>query len=173
MNLTARQIQIVKTLYSRNRPLADGTDDQRRQLVMLIAQQVAFEYGSTWGTKRADPGRPLSKDAIAHTPLGGTLLAWDLFNGATRVPFDNPSSIDISSQVFVTVTPVDHLKDTTVPVPPPVEPVVDYQTQIDGLGKAVEALALQLFAMETRFANPILTERAGVGFLAHSHKVNL
>jgi hypothetical protein len=177
MNLTARQLQIVKTLYARNRSLADGTDDQRRQLVMLIAQQIAFEFGLSWGTKRADPGRPLSKDAIAYSVVysgTGTLLAWDLFNGATRVPFDNPSSIDITGQMFVPVQPVNHLGDVTVPdvppvVPPTPPPAIDFQSQIDGLVRVVGALAIQVNDLQTRLANPIRTTTD----FYHSHYVKI
>ena len=40
-------------------------DEERRAVTQRIAEQARFELGPNWGTKRADPGRPLSTDVIA------------------------------------------------------------------------------------------------------------
>ena len=128
MFLPPRVQQIVRALHERHRALSAGTDDQRRQLARMIAEQARFELGPTWGSKRADAGRPPSKDAVAQRQPDGKLLGWDLFNGATREPHANPSSIDISGQVFIDVSPgVDHLGAVfadlpSEPPPPPPPP---------------------------------------------------
>jgi hypothetical protein len=136
---------------------------------MLIAQQIAFEFGLSWGTKRADPGRPLSKDAIALKQFDGTILAWDLFNGTTRVPFDNPSSIDISGQTFVPVQPVNHLSDVTVPDVPPVTPPVQPDSNIQLLLAAMEVLVTRVEQLEKRLNVPIRTTTD----FYHSHYVKI
>ncbi len=186
MYLPARVIQIVQALYSRNTTLAQGTDDQRRQLVMLFAQQVRFELGPSWGTKRADPGRPLSKDAIAQKQPDGTLLAWDLIDGASRKPFPNPGSIDISKQVFVAVEPFDYLGVGVPIVPPPPPPPVEskgLQDQINSLQQALATVALEVSNLAFRLdvavkALELLTARVNAPIrttnsLYHSHEVKL
>ena len=124
MFLPARVQQIVRALHDRHRALSEGTDDQRRQLARMIAEQARFELGPTWGGKRADAGRPPSKDAVAQRQPDGKLFGWDLFNGATGAPHANPNSIDISKQVFIDVSPgVDHLGGAVEPPSkPPSEP---------------------------------------------------
>lgn len=107
--LPPRAVAIVRLLYDRHPALSTGTEDQRRALAKLIAEQVRFEFGSAWGWKRADPGRPPSKDAIAQQQPDGRLWAWDLFLGTTGAPHPTPIWIDITGQVFIPVDPVDHL----------------------------------------------------------------
>jgi len=115
MLLPDRVKDIVRTLYYRH-PAPRNDDDKRRALPLMIAQQVRFELGPTWGTKRADPGRPLAKDSIAQHQPDGKLVGWDLFNGSTGLPHPNPGSIDISDQVFVDVSPgLDHLGGASPP----------------------------------------------------------
>ncbi len=183
MYLPARVIQIVQALYSRNTVLARGTDDQRRQLVMLIAQQVRFELGPSWGTKRADPGRPLSKDAIAQKQPDGTLLAWDLIGGASRKPFPNPGSIDISKQVFVAVEPFDYLGVGVVVPPPPPPSETSLQDQINKIAESLVITSLGVNNLAFRLdvavkALELLTARVNAPIrttnsLYHSHEVKL
>ena len=109
MRLPDRVQDITVELYNRHLALAHGDDDQRRQLARMIAEQARYELGPSWGHKRADPGRPPSKDAIAQQQPDGKLFAWDLFNGATREPNADPESIDITGQTFIVVPPVNHL----------------------------------------------------------------
>lgn len=95
-------------------------DEQRRVWAMRAAQQLAFSVSPEWGTKRADPGRPLSKDAVSRV-INGRLCNWDIVNGATReLTFGHGE--DITGQVFVPVQPKDHLGGTSTPIPPDPEP---------------------------------------------------
>jgi hypothetical protein len=111
MRLPDRVQRIVKDLYDAHRNLARGTDDERRQLARMIAEQAHHDdpqpAGARWGHKASTPGNPPSKDAIAKEHLG-RLLAWDLFNGTTREPNDHPDSIDITGQHFIPVAAVNH-----------------------------------------------------------------
>ena len=103
---------------------APGPDHEERirQWTTQLAEQIAFERPQDgFGKKRADRGRPISKDTIAR-PDGAMLLAWDLLTGSgTGRPtlVVDAESIDITGQVFVAVTPRNHLGTT----PPPAEPI--------------------------------------------------
>lgn len=117
MNIPSRVNTIIRELYNRNIPLAKGSDDQRRMLTMIIAEQVCYEFGPKWGTKRADKGRPPSKDSISYFD-GTTLINWDWQNGTTREPMNLGNGADITGQVFMPVTPVNHLLAEGNPLPP-------------------------------------------------------
>src|SRR3990167_7431581 len=97
-------------------------DDVRRAVTQKIAEQCRFEFGPNWGTKRADPGRPLSTDVVCtQSPFVG--WDWSVPGGIAQFP----ESIDLTGQVFVVVSPGDHL-GVVPPVPapsPPVAPPVD------------------------------------------------
>ncbi|HXG72304.1 MAG TPA: hypothetical protein VNJ04_16990 [Gemmatimonadaceae bacterium] len=103
----------------------DEHEDRCREWSIRFAEQVAFERpGEGWGMKRADPGRPISKDTIARQ-ADGRLLAWDLLLGTgtgtpTLVP--SPDAMDVTGQVFVAVTPTNHLGATPAPQPTPPQP---------------------------------------------------
>lgn len=151
MRVPDRVVEICRALWSRD--LAEGDDDARRALTRLIAEQVAFELGPQWGTKRADPGRPPSKDAVAYQLVAvrdgqvvGTtgLLAWDWQNGTTREVNPAGEMQDITGQVFIPVAPTNHLGESGAPpeVPPPVTPPEDVLGQILArLSAAEKALA--------------------------------
>jgi hypothetical protein len=103
---------------------APGPDHEERirQWTTQLAEQIAFERPQDgFGKKRADRGRPISKDTIAR-PDGAMLLAWDILTasgtGRPTLVVDS-DSIDITGQVFVAVTPRNHLGTA----PPPAEPV--------------------------------------------------
>lgn len=105
----------------------DAFEERARQWSIAFAEQVAFELPNQgWGMKRADPNRPISKDTIARLE-DGRLVIWDLLMGTgTGSPrlMDEPEGEDITGQVFVEVTPTNHLKSAgTVP------PVVVKSTQ--------------------------------------------
>lgn len=147
MKLPERVRVIVFALYERHKDLAHGDDDARRQLARKIAEQVRFELGPNWGHKSADPGRPPSKDAIAFKD-GTIFVGWDLFNGATRVPFADPESIDLTGQHFIDVSPgVNHLGVSQPPVDSPVDgpPVAgcqcpDYRAELDAIRTRLEVV---------------------------------
>ncbi len=98
----------------------DDFEEQARQWSIELAQQVHFDTSDArWGMKRADAGRPVSKDTI--TQQGSPLLCWDLLNGTgtgspTLVP--DPESQDITGQVFVPEPAVNHVGTTQPPIPP-------------------------------------------------------
>lgn len=86
-----------------------GAADTRK-----IAEQLAYNFpGEGWGQKRADGSRPVSNDVIART-VDGVLY------GMRVVPQASGSPFVIQGQIFVPVSPVNHLPVT---VAPPVEPV--------------------------------------------------
>lgn len=119
MKLPDRAKEIVRALYERHKDLARGDDEQRRTLTRMIAEQVRFELGPSWGHKSADPGRPPSKDAIAFQD-GAVLWGFDLFNGQTREPWPDPEGLNITGQHFIDVSPGgDHLGAGPPPPPPP------------------------------------------------------
>lgn len=93
-------------------------EERARQWTIKFAEQVAFDVPHQgWGMKRADPNRPISKDTISKLE-GGRLLIWDLLTGTgtgTPRPVDNPESEDITGQLFVEVTPTNHLKGVAPP----------------------------------------------------------
>lgn len=99
--------------------LQSPDDNVRRVWAMRAAEQLAFTVSPEFGTKRADPGRPLSKDSVARI-IGGRLCNWDLVNGSTRqLQFGNAA--DITGQTFVAVAPRNHL-GATPPQPPAPSP---------------------------------------------------
>lgn len=116
MVLPDRVFVIVSALHAQHAALASGDDDARRSLQKMIVETVVKRHpGEGWGWKRADPGRPLSKDAIANNVLmPGHIVAWDCFDGATRSPVQRDSML-IDDQVFVEVTGFDHLNGLVIP----------------------------------------------------------
>jgi hypothetical protein len=124
MILPDRIFAVVSAIHARNAALASGDDDQRRSLQKMIVETVVNRFpGEGWGWKRADPGRPLSKDTIANNRMDPPhILAWDCFDGATRLPVQR-DSILIDDQVFVDVVGFDHLGPGPTPRPdPPPQP---------------------------------------------------
>jgi hypothetical protein len=122
MVLPDRVFVIVSALHAQHAALASGDDDARRSLQKMIVETVVKRHpGEGWGWKRADPGRPMSKDAIANNVITpGHIVAWDCFDGATRAPVQRDSML-IDGQVFVEVSGFDHLNDAVL-VPQPRQP---------------------------------------------------
>ena len=108
MQLDPRVIAIAKQ-FEPSLPTANFTDENRRAWVMQVIEQVVFQFpAGGWGAKCADPGRPLSKDAIA-LQADGHLFAFDLVNGGTKRVNDSVVGEQIDDQVFVPVQGKDHL----------------------------------------------------------------
>lgn len=150
MELPTRVQEIVFALYEANKDLAHATgpetDEKRRRLARMIAEQARFECGPSWGHKSADPTRPPSKDAIAQIQPNSKLFAWDLFDGTTRKPAFH-DSIDITDQHFIVVPPVDHLGVSVQPEPnpaPPTEPPP--AAQQPGIGEQLAAILHEMAA---------------------------
>lgn len=130
---------VCVTFHGLHRALANGDDDQRRQLTRTIAEQIRFDLGPGWGTKRASTDRPLSKDSIAFTN-GAQLLSFDWQHGATREPNPPGEMEDITGQVFVPVAAVNHLR--TEPAPPAPQPDDQAEAIFRALGR-MEAILSQ------------------------------
>lgn len=124
MLFPARGVDIVNQLYNTHKDLAEGSDDQRRQLTRMMAEQMCFELGSLWGTKKAGPGNPQSKDSIAYKTGATTFDSWDWQNGTTRQPqvsANQPPSYPglTLPQEFIEVSPTNHLEVGGPTEPPP------------------------------------------------------
>jgi hypothetical protein len=118
MRFPQEAVRACDELYERNKPLAHSdSDDDRRQLTRLIAEQVAFALGDRWGCKKrtglGDEWR--SKDAIAYREDDGTASVWDWQSGATRRRVvgagDEPTYPHLSLQeaAFIPVAATNHL----------------------------------------------------------------
>ncbi len=157
MNLPGRVVEIVQALYEANQNLAKGTDEERRKLTIKINEQIAFELGPKWGAKRADPGRPISKDAIAFDDAPN-LWIWDWQDGSTRglssfmVPGAAGKNVGEGvqpdgNQIFIPVAAVNHLgavpQQPGTPEQPPQSGggTVDLGPVISALGVIASALA--------------------------------
>lgn len=146
-----RGVQIIDALY--NPVLAQGTDDQRRQLTRTFLEQLVIEMPSDgWTWKSADPGRPPSKDSLSRL-IGGRLCNWDWQNGSTRQRSVQAGQIgeDITGQNPIPVAGVNHLTDVPPVVVPGVPPVPADLTQVKGWIDAAAASAVQtLYAQNER-----------------------
>jgi len=118
-----RVAEVVTLLYTANVPLAQGTDDDRRRLTRLMAEQLRFEFGG-WSTKASSPNNPPSKDSLAYTVPGGFCnIDWQ--DGGSRKPF-NPFPQHgefIGDQFLIPTAAVNHLGTVAPPIPPVVPPV--------------------------------------------------
>lgn len=113
------RVQVIFELLAKKFPeLTDRTsDEKRRNFTMLFAQQCAHELGPNWGTKRADPDRPLASKVICtRSPFIG--WEWDSPSGLAIFP----QSIPLDGQVFVEVIPFDWLGAAVIVPPKPVDP---------------------------------------------------
>lgn len=174
MEFPARAQASVIALHAKHPDLAAGDDDQRRALTKIMAEQIRFDLGAEWGTKRADPNRPPSKDAIAYQSPSG-LVSWDWQNGGTRAPQVPPLFHEIPDQVFIPVSGVNHLGHVVVVVPPypvppspPVQPPTECRAQPVDLAPVLaelaallaEAQALRTEVQALRDMQPLLPARA-------------
>lgn len=120
----AEAVQATVAAYAERIPLptcpqcenAEARESVIRQWTYGLAEQVAFSHpGEGWGTKRATAGRPISKDTITQK-VGDALTSYDIVSGAgTASPtlHINATAIDTTGQVFVDVTPVDHINSAS------------------------------------------------------------
>lgn len=116
----------------------------------MIAEQLAYSFpAESWGQKRADASRPISKDVVARL-VDGALYGMRVVPVSGQ-PFPMPG------QVFVPVSPVNYLGDAVpvpppppppVPTPPPVDPpapaVLDIMPRLDAIDAAIVALATKV-----------------------------
>jgi hypothetical protein len=142
MNLPARVDEIIRTLYERNKALANGSEDDRRTLTRMIGEQNCFELGAQWGTKATSSQAPQSKDAVAFKISTGVMDIWDWQNGTTRQPQTHPNQPPdypaVKGQYFIECSPVDHLGGGGGTQPPP--PDSQLEARVAALEARVQAL---------------------------------
>lgn len=154
------QIKSIRTRYIQRFPVPQGEpgeafEERARQWSIAFAEQVAFEQGALWGMKRADPNRPISKDTIALYADDGIIRIWDLLIGTgTGRPrlAEDPDAQDLRDQVFVRVTPTNHLAaDATAPqdLPRPDAPPAADVAHMEALEQRMIALEGQIQAQAT------------------------
>ncbi len=124
-NVLATRDRYVAAFPMWSVPESQADDTARKWTLGLIAQ-VNWEHPNEgYGSKRADAGRPLSKDSLAQK-VGAQILNWDMLSGTgtghpTLVP--NPDSLDISDQIWEFVQGRDVLAGQPAPPnPTPVPP---------------------------------------------------
>ncbi len=121
MNMPQRGVDIVNSMYSKFTSLANGSEDQRRQLTRMIVQQFKFEMPVLeWGCKATSNGAPQGKDGIALRQSTGLLDIWDWQDGGTRKPIlrAGPPDYPNENQYFIQVDAKNWLGET----PPAEEP---------------------------------------------------
>lgn len=128
------EVKAIRARYVATFPVPQGEpgeafEESARQWSIRFAEQVAFEQGPLWGMKRADPNRPISKDTLSLYGNDGAIIIWDLLMGTgTGKPrlVDDPHGHEITGQVFVPVTPTNHLgkeSGSVTPIPPSLPPL--------------------------------------------------
>jgi hypothetical protein len=122
MQLPKRAQEIIDTLYGLHRADFERDDDSRRAMMRLVAEQLAFELGPAYGVKSV-AGHPQGQSTIAYTGepnFGGwRILDGDgSITGITHAPIPNPPWQEFPDQVFIAVTPTDHLGIGSVPPAP-------------------------------------------------------
>lgn len=136
----------VRAFYDRFPPPRNDEDAQR-ELQGQLCETIRARHGSHYGWKRADAGRPPSKDALALQE-DGRLYCWDCVVASggpdPRVNVsEGMEALDITEQVFIPVNAVDHLAGS-VPVdpgptdPPPPDPQPSDATVPDLLERQLE-----------------------------------
>ena len=111
------EVKDIRARYVAKFPVPQGEpgeafEESARQWSIRFAEQVAYDLGPLWGMKRADPNRPISKDTLSLYGEDGAIIIWDLLMGTgTGKPrlVDDPQGHEITGQVFVPVTPTNHL----------------------------------------------------------------
>jgi hypothetical protein len=132
MEWSPRASAIAATLWARHPDLAHASDlsvdgdDGRRALMRIIAEQLAFEFGTSYGVKSASPTRPQGPSQIAWRVTADTLGGWRIVGADGQ---DGPTVISLVArpiwqvwpgQTFIPVEPVDHLGVRAVPDLPPI-----------------------------------------------------
>lgn len=165
-------VKDIRARYVARFPIPQGApgpeiEEQVRQWSIRLAEQVAYELPNQgWGTKRADPNRPISKDGLAwrdDEDRGGRLWIFDMVTGAGTGNgrlVENPEAEDITGQVFVPVTPTNHLGAAPKPSAPPAQPLADLvavvqamsnlTSKIDTLQRRVEDIAVSCGRIEAQ-----------------------
>jgi hypothetical protein len=140
-SLTDAQCAAAKAIDAKFPTLNKGSDDQRREYALKVAQQFAFSFPAEgWGSKDAGGGRPPTKDVVARL-RNGVLDGWELVDGATRSVKCN-DHITLDGQHFIQVDPHDWLGAGETPPPPPGDLVTrqQFETALSALEARIAKL---------------------------------
>lgn len=123
MTLPQGSAAIIDQMFQKFETLARGTDDQRRELTFKICQVFNARLGPRWGTKKAGPGNPQSKDSIAYILDSGNLDVWDWQSNATRQRIINDGQQPTwpnTPHIFIETPAHDWLAPAPVELPTPI-----------------------------------------------------
>lgn len=102
MKIGQRVYSIIVALYNANILLARGDDIALRRLTEMMAQQLKFELGPSWGYKRT---------AITYMEEDGSVWEYDWQDKNTKKPHSPPGEMMVStSRTFTPVFGMDHLR---------------------------------------------------------------
>jgi hypothetical protein len=158
MEWPPRVAEIVEALYRQHIDLATESDDSRRVLARLIAEQCCFEFGSAWGVKASTPHNPQGQSTLAFNGPEG-LVGWrwqdndGSVTGIKHAPIPHPPMQSFAGQFFMPVTPVDHLRvGTTSGGPaeplPPSPPSLSPPPSLSDIAARIDRLEAQLARVE-------------------------
>lgn len=120
----------------------EAHQDRCRAWMRQLGEQFRYTFGVGWGRKRADPGRPWSKDNLPFRG-GGVFTGWDVLlgtgTGQPRLNADAPAQYDLTGQDFQGLDPVNWLGGTPEPPDPP-DPPVGLEARVVALERAVADL---------------------------------
>ena len=142
--LPAAAQTVLRQMGEKFAELRQGTDADRRQWTLKAAEQLAFSVSPSYGTKRASPTRPQSSDAVARY-INGTLCGWDVIFGEHPYPLQFGNGIDLTGQVFIPVTPKNHLQIGSAPPDVPSPPV---STDLDAVVEMLASLESRIVRIE-------------------------
>ena len=156
MTFPVDAFDVMRQLYAKFPVLVQGDEDQRRVLIRICAEQIAYVLGARWGNKkRAGLGDAFrSKDSIAYLEDDGTCSVWDTQHGVTRALIVRAGSepnyphLPVSDATFMTVQPTDHLGlDQPVPDPGPSVPnpgTPDIGARLTAIDRELQLIRLSL-----------------------------
>lgn len=168
-------VRIIDALAAQHADLAWGDDTQRRALVKMIGEQMAFELGPRWGNKKrtglGDEYR--SKDSIGYFEDDGTCSVWDWQDGGTRTrkisEGDAPtySHLPAKEATCMAVEPRNHLgaapspgpvaptPSTPAPQPIPTLDLSGLSYRLDSLTAQIERMYADYVARDNRISSQI------------------
>jgi hypothetical protein len=146
----------------------EAHEERARQWSIRFCEQVDFSLpGEGYGTKRADSGRPFSKDTISQQ-RDGEMVTWDLLVGTgTGEPSLNldPHGEVTTGQVFVPVAAINHLgasvpEPTPTPNPTPTPPAAgcNCAEQLEALTEHLMMLPANLASLVEQIIEEKLSE---------------
>jgi hypothetical protein len=154
----SKDTQLLEQFHNKfGLPSLDG--ESARAWTMKLAEQFAFSFpDENWGTKSAGGGRPPSTDVIARNCCGG-LWGYDVILSqgiAAQTLISQPHTLNLAGQVFISVSPRNHLGNNSSPPPPPppvnLEPIY---VQLSALGQQISMLTAKIGELDARLTGQI------------------